>query len=100
MKSPSHIDIAQAMVCLKKSGKLEFILRTFNQYDKDGDGSITREEVAKGMEEMFFGALPESKIQTMVNSFMNNHDINRDGKVTKNEYLITLAEAQNVWFSC
>ena len=58
----------------------------FDRFDKDKDGQLDREDVFRMMEEIQMGKRGGQNIEAMVDSFMDQMDVNHNGKITKEEF--------------
>jgi len=63
------------------------LIAAFEHMDKDGDGQLDREEVSAGMKAM--GATEED-----INGMVQNADTDRDGKISKREFLVAANKKQ------
>ena len=61
---------------------------TFKRMDKDGSGAITADEV----EDLLHDTYGFPPLEVEVQMFMDNFDLNRDGKVTWEEFKTALAK--------
>lgn len=61
--------------------KMMSLLEKFDRFDYDGNGSLTRKEIAEGVTEAGAGTtkLTPAELDTM----MKHYDVNKDGKVTR-----------------
>ena len=71
----------------QRQAALQEAMAAFKDFDVDGDGSISRQEVEKYVFQVFGSTLPAEAVKAQVDEFFTTFDANQDGKIQVDEWM-------------
>ena len=66
----------------------EELLNTFKAFDKNGNGTISREELYEGYKEIYGNTMTPDELQKEVDDIMDRLDIDKSGQVDYTEWAV------------
>lgn len=85
------------IVCqLSTKEEEENMRKTFEKLDKNGNGTISKDELFEGYMEMYKGKKTESEIKTEVEIIMQNIDIDGSGLIDYSEWALGAINKKNL----
>ena len=69
----------------------------FRMYDLDGDGYVSSDELAHTLKTLMGRALSDAQLEQIVESTIQQHDVDRDGRLSFQEFtsLLNASDTEN-----
>ena len=71
-------------------------MSTFRAIDRDGNGTISKDELLKGYMELYKGKMKDSEIIEEVEAIWEKMDLDKNGKIDYSEWEIGTINKKNV----
>jgi calcium-dependent protein kinase len=85
------------IVCqLSTKKEQEELLNTFKTFDKNGNGTISRDELLEGYKEIYGNKMTEEEIVKEVNEIMDKLDIDKSGNVDYTEWAVGTIDKKDI----
>ena len=74
----------------------EELIKTFKSFDKNGNGTISKDELLDGYRELHIGRMSEEEIRKEVDDIMDRIDIDGSGMIDYSEWAVGTINKKNI----